>query len=420
MTASGGGQSVFFINPWLIYSTIGAIVLFLYSLGWSQIYTPLDPGLLAFLVATIVASIIMGLRLQPRLRALPAEPFEPEMQNAPRRVTTMIVLGFLSQFFYLGDVPLVSNLILRTGYEYGEFPGVPGLTVLLVTFSIFYSTLLAYRAARAIGRRRLSLALQFLAIQLMFLLLLSRQAILLCLLIASFIFLSRARLTGKRMLVAAVATLVVMYAFGGLGNLRSGFGFNDSSYITQFSLITDSYPSAIPNQYLWSYMYVVSPLGNLNDVVSNTTPNYNYSDMFVNMLPDFISKRLFPDFDGTTPLTVPYFNVSTGYASAWKFNGYLALGTMFAAVMVIASGAPRLTRSTWEHPTWAISCGVVAFMFYNNALSYSGVTLALAFPVIGSIIRIRHSKPGMKDLTRVAYSARIPQSSPDRGPLEQE
>jgi len=387
-TQPKGTQSVAFLNPWLIYAVIGGGVLFLYSLGWSELYAPLEPGLLIFFTGTIVVSVVMGMRLQTRLRSLPPEGPAVEAHRAPKSVTMVIVAGFLGQFAYLGHAPLTDNLILHAGYEYGDFPGIPGLTVLLVTFSIFYSTLLAYRASRAVGRRRLSLAVQFIAIQSMFLLLLSRQAILLCLVMAAFLFLSRTRLTGRRVFVAAVAAVVVMYSFGGLGNLRSGDGFNDSSYITQFSIVSASFPAAVPGQFLWSYMYIVSPLGNLNDLVGNVPPTYSYSDMVVNMFPDFITKRLFPDFDPTTPITVPYFNVSTGYSAAWKFNGYLALWATFIVLMVIASGAPRLVRPSWERATWAVACGIVVFMFYNNALSYSGVSLALAFPVLGSLVKV--------------------------------
>lgn len=386
-TEPEGTPSVAFLNPWIIYAVIGAAVLILYSLGWSNLYAPLKPGLLTFLIATIVVAAYMGAGLQRRLRALPSEGPTAEAHKAPKWVTIVIVAGFLGQFAYVGHAPLIDNLILHAGYDYGNFPGIPVLNVLLVTFSIFYSTLLAYRASRAVGRRRLSLAVQFAAIQSMFLLLLSRQAIVLCLLMASFIFLSRARLTGRRIVGAAIAALIVMYVFGGLGNLRFGFGFNDSSYMIQISEVTDRYPSALPGQFLWSYMYLVIPLGNLNDVVGTLPPTYSFSDLLVNMLPDFLTKRFFPAFDATTPLTVPNFNVSTGYAAAWKFNGYLGLCAMYLAVMVIATIAPRVARPSWERASWAVSCGVVAFMFYNNALSYSGVSFALAFPVLGSLVR---------------------------------
>ncbi len=414
-TEPGGSQSVVFLNPWLIYAFIGSTVVFLYSLGWSALYAPLEPGLLFFFVATIVVSAVMGARLHPRLRALPPEGPPTETHKAPTWVTAVVVTGFLGQFAYLGHAPLIDNLILHTGYEYGDFPGIPGLTVLLVTFSIFYSTLLAYRASRAVGRRRVSLAVQFIAIQSMFMLLLSRQAILLCLIMAGFIFLSRTRLTGRRIIVAVVAALFVMYGFGGLGNLRSGSGFSDSSYIIQFSMVTEDYPTGMPGQFLWSYMYAVSPLGNLNDLVGNVQPSYSYSDMLVNMFPDYLTKRLFPDFDPTTPLTVPYFNVSTGYAAAWKFNGYLALWVMYLSVMVIASWAPRLARPSWERATWAVSCGIVAFMFYNNALSYSGVSFALAFPVVGSLVRVSSSGSGMGRYVRTAHASRTPVATSAQG-----
>ena len=36
----------------------------------------------------------------------------------------------------------------------------------------------------------------------------------------------------------------------------------------------------------------------------------------------------------------------------------------------------------------AIASGMAAFMFYNNALSYSGVSFALVYPIVGSFLRI--------------------------------
>ena len=121
-TEPGGAASLGFLNPWFIYAVVGAAVLLLYSLGWSHLYAPLEPGLLIFLIATIVVAALMGVLLQRRLRALPPEGTELDAHKAPKWVTIAIVAGFLGQFAVLGHAPLIDNLILHTGYGYGKSP----------------------------------------------------------------------------------------------------------------------------------------------------------------------------------------------------------------------------------------------------------------------------------------------------------
>jgi len=95
-TEPEGTPSVAFLNPWIIYAVIGAAVLILYSLGWSNLYAPLKPGLLTFLIATILVAAFMGAGLQRRLRALPSEGPAAEAHKAPKWVTIVIVVGFLA------------------------------------------------------------------------------------------------------------------------------------------------------------------------------------------------------------------------------------------------------------------------------------------------------------------------------------
>lgn len=129
-------------------------------------------------------------------------------------------------------------------------------------------------------------------------------------------------------------------------------------------------------------MYVVSPLGNLNDLVDRLSPFGDWGYSIVNVLPDFISKRVAPGFDPTTPLTVPYFNVSTGWASAWKFNGYGGLWFTFLVLLAVLAAGIVLVRTSLHLVTWALLCGVTAFTFFTNALSYSGVSFALTHPIL--------------------------------------
>lgn len=384
-----------FLNPFYIYSVIWTTVLVFYSLGWSAIYSPLKPGLLVFFCATIAISAVLGARLQGTLNAIQTGLVVPNSRSSAR-LTALIVFGYMIQFVYVGQVPLVNNLVLHTGYKYGDFPGIPVFGVILVTLSIFHAAMLAYGWSRSSGRRWRSYAAQFLIVELMFILLLNRGAFMLCVFMAALIFLSNAKVTGRRLAGATVVALTVMFVFGCIGNLRFGLPYSDNSYMLKISRVSDSYPTFIPDQFLWSYMYLVSPLGNLNGLVNTTLPTYDVGSTLVNLIPDFIVKRAFPSFDPSTSPAVNYFNASTGFASAWKFNGYAALWGTYAALVGVVLATIKIVKESWKTPVLAVSCGVVSFMFFTNALSYSGVSFALAFPVIGSLLVVRQQGSNSK------------------------
>ena len=373
--------SMAFLNPLYIYSVFWTVVLLLYSLGWSTIYEPLQPGLLVFFSVTIVLSAMLGLILQNRLNFHRIKEPRIDETKPSNTVTRIIVAGYFAEFLYVGHVPLIDDLILHSGYKYGHFPGIPVFDVLLVTFSVFYAVYLAYQSTRAAGRRWRALVLQFFVIESMFILLLNREAFVLCLLMATFILLSTTKLTGRRIMATCLFAFVVMYLFGCIGNMREGFSYSDNSYIIELSNVSTSYPHWLPGQFLWTYMYLVSPFGNLNALVAHMAPTSDLSSMTVNLLPDFISKKM-AFFNPSTPLVSGYFTVSTGYASAWKFNGYMALYLTYGALLLFVLVAIRATRASLEKVSLAIACGVVVFMVYTNALAYSGVSFALAYPAL--------------------------------------
>jgi hypothetical protein len=381
-------QTTAFLNPFYIYAAMGSLTLILYMLGWSTIYDSLNPVLAVFLFATIAMSAVLGVLLQSRLGFAASITPQLDYSKAPKRITFLIVAGFLAEFAYLKDVPFFSNIVFHNGYDYGAYPGIPVFSVLLVTFSLFYATYLIDLFCQSGGRRKRSILIQFIVIQLMFLMIMSRQAILLSVIMASFLWLSAVKITGKRLRLAGAAAVAVMYGFGVLGNLRSGlFAFSDNSYIIRLSEVSESYPRQMPGQFLWTYMYTVSPIGNLNSLVAGVRPSFDFSALILNLAPDFVTKRYFPNFDPTTLVTVPYFNVSTGYAGAWKFYGSVGLWITYGALVFVCVVAARTARPM-TRVSLAIACGIAVFMFFYNALSYSAVSFILIYPVIGSFFRV--------------------------------
>ena len=374
-----------FLNPLFAYPVIWSLVLLMYQLSWSRIYAPLNGGLLAFFVATIVLSALIGLVLQRWLNSRPSRVSKLARPPLTRILTAVTVLGLVADFVYEGHVPLF-DAVTPGGFGYGDFKGIPVIHVLVVTFSLFYAAVLAHAWTRGTGRARHALLGQVLLIAALHLLMLSRQAVMFILLMLALLFLSSARLTVRRVVATCALALLAAYVFGGIGNMRYGGSFFDNSYIAELAKASDSFPSWIPGQFLWAYIYLVSPLGNLNGVVTGLHPQDNWAGAVTNWVPDFLAKRLFPEFDPSTPLVVDYFNVSTGFAGASKFYGFAGLGLTFALLVAAVIGVVLLVRGPLDQPTWAILSGLVLFMFFNNAFSFSGLSFALAYPILISLL----------------------------------
>ncbi|MGY2876239.1 hypothetical protein ACVW00_003429 [Marmoricola sp. URHA0025 HA25] len=322
-------------------------------------------------------------------------------------MTWAIVASFLVQFLAVGQVPFVDVVLRGSTFEYGNFPQLPVVGVLLTTFAMFYATVVAYRFALARGKAiRLAFAAQFVAIELMFLLLLSRGAMILSFLAAGIIVGSCVTFSLPRIIRGVFLAILVAYAFGGVGNLREGDKFSDNEHIVRLAHLTSEYPDWMPHQFVWTYMYAVSPLGNLNYAVTYQSPLNDLGSTVVNLIPDFATKRLFPDFNPQTPDVASYFNVSTGFASAWKFNGFLGLWITFFALLALVTVAAMASKGDWVRVALALGGSMVAFMFFHNTLSYSGVSFALAYPVLGTLMGIPALGRG-----RVVTDTNVPDTS---------
>jgi hypothetical protein len=381
------------LNPLFLYAAICTTVLVLYLTAWSALYAPLSPQLLAFLVCSIAFAALAGLILQNSLGELP--PLHSISEGPVRvtwRTTLLVLASFTMQFLLVGQVPFFDVVLNGATSDYGRFPQIAVLGVLLTTFSIFYTSLVAYRFVLSRGRARLAFGTQFAAIELMFLLLLNREAMVICLISASLIILSYStKHSFRRTVLGCAIALLAMYVFGGMGNLREGDSFFNNEHIVRLAHLTAHYPDWVPKQFVWAYMYVVSPLGNLNYAAKYQIPLNDFGSTIVNLVPDFATKRLFSTFDPQTPIVADYFNVSTGFSAAWKFNGFLGLWITFFALVALVIFAVKMSKGPWMRISLALSGAMVTFMFFHNTLTYSGVSFALAYPVFGTLMGVSAS-----------------------------
>lgn len=382
------------LNHYYLYALTWGAVLLCYHLGWSAFNQPLNPGLAVFFGFVIAVCLCIGFLKRKRFAFVRPKAYR---RKGPG-VTLALVGAYLLEFLYCREIPLFTYIIHKTDvYATGGYTGFPVVHVFLVSFTAFYAVYLFYLFVCFPGRR--GLLPELLALWGMMALLCSRGSLVMSAVLCANLGVAAGRGKGVlRGLVRVLAGLLVLalvaYAFGGLGNLREGGGWNDTANIQRMGRYV-RYPAGLPKQYMWAYSYLTSPLANLNNNVAFARPDLPryLASAFV---PDFLSKRLFPALvtnRGDYYLTAPYFNASTGYIAALYNGGIPGLYGMFLFQLAFFAFVERLARrarrEAYTVSAWsALALMGVLFFFYNTN-TLSAVLLQAVYPSLAMVWRVR-------------------------------
>lgn len=304
-------------NPNFIYICTFIIPFFVYTLGWSSIYPALTSKLFGFYIVTFSIAFLTGIVID-RLTGFVYHPIPIYKHNLA--VIICLYLLYCLDFWYTGFVPMFAYSGGQAGFR--EFKiGIPTFHVVLVTFTIFFSLYLFHQY---LSHRKWSLLLLYISSFGFFVMLLERSSIMYIFIGSIFLFfISQKRIFIKKIIGLGVLSLFILYMFGYLGNMRSTLG--DPEVIPRMSGATDKFmDSRIPKEYYWSYLYIASPVANLQNNINletNVVPNYAGFLVF-EMIPDFAAKRL-ADLFSVAPREfqqiLPWLNVGTIYALPFSY-----------------------------------------------------------------------------------------------------
>lgn len=377
------------ISPYICYTVSFASVMLVYLLGWSDLYPKLSISLLVFLLITFIVHIGCHFLLKPiAFRKL-------ERQILPAvGVTIFIYILWIIEFICEGGVgiPLI-KILFHLPYNYRLF-GVPTLHVFVVTFSSFFTVYLFHLYVSNRSKLLLILYLVNLGAAL---LIYSRAMLFFNLTGSAIVYLmSLNKISLKKVSIIAVSIIPLFFVFGVLGSLRvsreAHEPYNNENFMKTGAASADFRQSVVPKEFFWAYIYISSPLANLeHNIDSHPNRTVSLQNMFwagVNeCLPDFITKRIH-QIKGTQPTrdwTIGYsFNVSTVYSRAYSYSGWG--GIILIGVFMIS--IPFLYLKILDHNSdffvtgWAILCTIFFFASYDNTIRFTGLSFQLVYPLI--------------------------------------
>lgn len=381
-------------NPFYLYCLTVLIIIILYSFNWSNIYPKLSIYTYIFLISTILISFFVGRIIDEKLdnRYLNVKNEKLNLKKS----TLVVVVGFIIEFIYARCIPLVEILILKSNFNYLTYTGIPTIHVLLVTFNSFIAIYAFYRYL--IDKERETLYL-FLINLLPSMLIFNRGMLTMILLscVSTYVLtVMNGFINKKKLLMLSILGLIFLYCFGIFGNIRSnrehyiGNNITNSQYIM---MVGDASPtfreSIIPKPFFWGYIYITSPLANLENTIQNTDENVNINGdnvnnlLFNSLLPDFISNDF--NIEPKEPNLITHaLTVCTMFVQPYLSLGWFGMIIMFLywLFIIIAYRLIVPSNSNFYIVGLSILNTITMFNLFDNMIVFAGLSFQLVYPIL--------------------------------------
>ena len=291
------------ITPTIIFYSLWTVVLFLYKLELSPIFTQ-SPNLNIFIVFMYLPLILSFALMIWRGNAKIYIPKEIVFYKSHIFVRIFILLTLI-ELLLAKNIPMFSLFGIGPKINYVNY-GIPGLHGLVNGLHMFLTTLFALQFIYIRKRKYLIYYLSFLIWSMC---LVSRQLTLSIFIISFLLYLfvvHKSYLSIRLMLKIFTMFAIVFLTFTFLGNIRSGH--EGLATALQF----DTETSFVVAGFYWVYAYLISPLHNLLNNLLDIDSLFPLNS-FISVFPSFV--RSFFSAILMEPLWLQYeiFNVATWF-----------------------------------------------------------------------------------------------------------
>jgi hypothetical protein len=378
------------INPFTCYILGFLFSLLVYQFGWSEIYPELSFSLLTFLLATVAAHCILSrLWVQKRIINHANTPGIPKLN--PWVITGFLYLCWCADFIHEGGVTLF-KMLFNIPYDYKTF-GVPSLHVFTVTFTSFYCIYIFYLFLTS--KRNVYLLIYFINMG-SAILIYSRSMLFFNLASSFFLYLFwLEKIPYKKILIAIPIALALFYLFGVAGTARVSFesqtSYDKNSFLDNGRATDQFRNSVIPKEFFWPYIYISSPLANLQTNI-NTYPvkpitpkrvlEYINNEWFFESVSKRINRMFGIEREKENDIKDP-FNVSTVYSRSFSYLGWTGLIAMGLFVLAGPLGYRKMIdNNPYQSVALAIMCTTYLFLAYDNMIRLMALGFQLVYPLV--------------------------------------
>jgi len=382
-----------FLNPALLYATTWSFVLLLYSLGLSDLLARLRP-LTIVLVAGTSLSFVLGWALESLqshgrlaksridLKALGAVISSGRVGRRLTIVWIIFAMGISFEIACFQGTPLLGLFGIGAAMTYADF-GFHGFHGFVN--SMFYAACaLAFtRILLGASRRKLLLGVVSCAYPV---LVMSRQVLMSLLLQYALIYFSIRRPSPRVFMRAGAIFVAAFLIFGYLGDLRTG-----RDNILAVGAPAFDYPDWLPSAFIWFYIYVCTPLSNVNNNI-DVMPSHFPLETAGSFVPSFARDAFIDALGGRRQwdLVSEALNANSLLQSLlvdFGVTGAIVL-TLFCGI-----GFSRLLRRSADN---AAACFAMIVILHGIALSFFAnllFHLTFVFEIVATSWVVMRSQP---------------------------
>ena len=355
------------INPVLIYSSIWLVVLFATSLGITDNLLPLNTATIWLVLSNIFSFLLVYMVFAvcyPNCKSYVHEFSISKLSLIRMRkfvsgLLLIWVLLSIVEIIYCGGVPL-AWVFLKIPKTYIDF-GIPTLHGFINAIYLFSLTFLFLDWYLHGNRKKLL----FILILLLWPIAVICRSLLVTVLfqMAGIYFLFNI-LNFKKMLLTILLLLGLIVLFGIIGDIRGVANPFSSMVIEEYQ----STFSNLPSGFLWTYVYITSPLSNVIANINDINPSYFPYYSILELIPTAIRGIIFPNIVHSTKLVVENLNVSTFYIGFLEDFGIL--GTILIVTVmqffIVYCYFSALCKKVWAIIAYAVLFQCLVFSIFCN------------------------------------------------------
>lgn len=374
-------------NPYSIFTVSWLLCLILYSFGWAEIFPPISPVLYYFLISCIITFYVTGIFFNKISLT------KPGTVKVNYKILLIINAILYSVNFLYSGIPIIK------GIRQEEF-GIPTLIVLATTFNCFCSVYCFYLFL--IYRKWKFILYSFFCLS-FFIMVFSRGNIMMSIVTMFFLWINitAPKLSLKSIISIVSGVFLIVYLFGVAGNYRTINDLNNQGITTDNSYNSNVImglggasasfkDSVVPGEFFWTYLYITSPLSNLQYNVNKNKISLSLTGvthLFIDeVLFDTISKRidnLLNRKRTDADLIIEQLTVPTTLAGSYNYAGWWGMAIFmfifwlfpfFYTFLIIKNPLGIIGISTL--------CTVYFFSIFDNMFILTSLMLQIFFPIV--------------------------------------
>ena len=382
-------KSRILFSPYMAYCISFLLVIPIYLLDWSYLFPPITSTLLFFFLVTFCVALVGAVFFKDLLPLT----YKRQTLAVKDLYVILLILFHLADFAYSRTIPLFALINNISFITVADTYGIPVMHVFIVGYTAFISTVFFHSY---LSQKKTKYLLYYILALVFALLIISRITLTFIFVSSIYVYLMsiRKNLAGKLVKIGVIATLF-LGGFGLIGNLRTTNEVDAGNLILVLGEAKPRFAnSGIPAPYFWGYLYIASPLANLQLNIDRRDVTFTIDKLVQLIIHEFlwdsISNRIDAKYDYKRAEITQIngsLNVGSVFVKPYVYLGLWGMYIMYGFMFLITTLYMFTLNRQSKYFITYIACfnTIIVLCIFDNLLAFTPLSIILVFPLIEKI-----------------------------------